>query len=169
MVCLCNHQQSTIQINLAYHRHRRRKLVKLCLLTIWKSQHFKSTQTPNGIWNSWSKFQATCSFSMVYILILLESLLIKRDAICCTHMYGHEWPRKLVWQARQKGISDVSLLQNWDLSHLLRILSLIWVWYLILTNLILGNLAKLVFPKEELIVSSLTIKWSWQSTFFVWK
>ena len=108
MVCLCNHQQSTIQIKLAYHRHRRRKLVKLCLLTIWKSQHFKSTQTPNGIWNSWSKFQATCSFSMVYILILLESLLLKRDAICCTHMYSHEWPRKLVWQGKRVFLTFLS-------------------------------------------------------------
>ena len=38
MVGLCNHQQSTIQIKLTYHR--RRKLVKLCLLTIGKTFQF---------------------------------------------------------------------------------------------------------------------------------
>ena len=70
-------------------------------------------------------------------------------------------------KARQKGISNVSLLQNWHLSHLLRILSLIWVWYLILTNLILEKLGQTCFSK--MIVSSITIKWSWQSTFFDWK
>ena len=70
-------------------------------------------------------------------------------------------------KARQKGISNVSLLQNWHLSHLLRILSLIWVWYLILTNLILEKLGQTCFSKiKKIIVSRLTIKWRWQSTFF---
>ena len=148
MVGLCNHQQSTIQIKLAFHRHRRRKLVKHCLLTIWKSQHFNFTQTPNwGLQDL--KLMIKVSSNLLFFdglnLILFESLY-KRGVICCSHMYGHEWPRKLVWQGKRVFITFLSYRTGtcrifYEFCHLFGFDT--WysqTWYL-------KNLAKLVFPK----------------------